>query len=147
MQWKCCCTYWVCYWLHVNNSWYIICRYSPQSVLNFYKTGLFLQAVSDKKLAERGKEYKGRKLPKERLNVMMCCSSTREKRIPLVIGKARKPRCFATLDPTKLPIIWRINQEILDDRRNIQRLGNRCKQRNEKKPRKCDVPLTWLTIK
>lgn len=90
MQWKCCCTYWVCYWLHVNNSWYIICRYSPQSVLNFYKTGLFLQAVSDKKLAERGKEYKGRKLPKERLNVMMCCSSTREKRIPLVIGKAWK---------------------------------------------------------
>lgn len=98
--------------------------------------------MSDKKLAERGKEYKGRKLPKERLNVMMCCSSTREKRIPLVIGKARKPRCFATLDPTKLPIIWRIKQEILDDRRNIQRLGNRCKQRNEKKPRKCDVPLT-----
>lgn len=84
--------------------------------------------MSDKKLAERGKEYKGRKLPKERLNVMMCCSSTREKRIPekripLVIGKARKPRCFATLDPTKLPIIWRIKQEILDDRRNIQRLG------------------------
>ena len=64
----------------------IICRYSPQSVLNFYKTGL----LSDKKLAELGKEYKGRKLPKERLNVMMCCSSTREKRIPLVIGKAWK---------------------------------------------------------
>lgn len=70
----------------------IICGNSHQNVFNCDETGLFFREVSDKTLAERGKEYSGGKLAKERerVTVMMCCSSTIEKLKPLVIGKARK---------------------------------------------------------
>ncbi|XP_062570271.1 tigger transposable element-derived protein 6-like [Saccostrea cucullata] len=67
--------------------------------------------MPDKTFAEKGKECKGGKLAKERVTFMMCCSCTGEKLKPLVIGKARKPRCFGSLDPSNLPVIWRSNKK------------------------------------
>jgi hypothetical protein len=50
--------------------------------------------LPDKTLAPKGEACKGGKLAKERITVMLASSSTGEKLKPLVIRKAKQPRCF-----------------------------------------------------
>jgi hypothetical protein len=54
---------------------------------------------------------RGCKLAKERLTVMFCCSASGEKLKPMLIGKAKKPRCFKNINVTNLPVIWRSNKK------------------------------------
>ncbi|XP_033749246.1 tigger transposable element-derived protein 6-like [Pecten maximus] len=89
----------------------IVAGYHNKDIFNCDETGLFFRALPDKTLAEKRKECKGGKLAKERLTVMMCCSSVGEKLKPLVIGKARKPRCFGNINVDKLPVLWRSNKK------------------------------------
>ena len=72
----------------------IISRKNEIEVFNCDETGLFYQAMPDKTFAEKGDAVKGGKMAKERLTVLFCCSASREKLKPLVIGKAQKPRAF-----------------------------------------------------
>ena len=51
------------------------------------------------------------KKSKERLTVAFCVNSLGEFETPLVIGKAKKPRCFKKIDPQSLSILWRVNKK------------------------------------
>jgi hypothetical protein len=42
---------------------------------------------------------------------MFYCSASGEKLKPMVIGKAKKPRCFKNIDVTNLPVIWQSNKK------------------------------------
>ncbi|CAC5385465.1 unnamed protein product [Mytilus coruscus] len=85
--------------------------YQPEDIFNCYETGLFFRALPDKTLAQKKSACKGGKIAKERLTVMFCCSAMGEKLKPMVIGKARKPRCFKNIDVTNLSVIWRSNKK------------------------------------
>jgi len=67
--------------------------------------------LPDKTLAPKGEACKGGKLAKERITVMLACSSTGEKLKPLVIGKAKQPRCFKNINIYNLPVFWQSNKK------------------------------------
>ncbi|CAC5395781.1 unnamed protein product [Mytilus coruscus] len=80
----------------------IVADYTPENVFNADETGLFFKALPDKTLGQKGEACKGGKLAKERITVMLACSSTGEKLPPSVIGKAKKPRCFKNINVNNL---------------------------------------------
>ncbi|XP_063410388.1 tigger transposable element-derived protein 6-like, partial [Mytilus trossulus] len=89
----------------------IVGDYTPENVFNADETGLFFKALPDKTLGQKGEACKGGKLAKERITVMLACSSTGEKLPPLVIGKAKKPRCFKNINVNNLPVIWQSSKK------------------------------------
>ena len=71
---------------------------------NVDESGCFYRALLDNTLAEKKKECKGGKKAKETITVALFANAAREKELPVVIGKAAKPRCFKGLkDCTKPP--------------------------------------------
>ncbi len=62
-------------------------------VFNCDITGLNFKNFQSTTLALRSEHTSG-KLSKEKLSVLFCCSSRKEKLPLLIIGKAKKPRCF-----------------------------------------------------
>lgn len=69
--------------------------YIPRDVFNADETGLFFNLLPDKTLTVKGENCHGGKLSKQRLTVLLCTNADgSEKLTPLVIGKAKKPRCF-----------------------------------------------------
>ena len=89
----------------------IIGEYCPENVFNADETGLFFRTLPDKTLAQKGEVCKGGKLAKERITVMLACSSTGEKLKPLVIGKSKNPRCFKNINIDNLPVYWQSNKK------------------------------------
>ncbi|XP_033222825.1 tigger transposable element-derived protein 6-like [Belonocnema kinseyi] len=103
-----------------------ILRAWNENCCNIPVSGPMLQSKA-KEIAEKlGKEklldslrrisssgFRSGKLAKERLTVLACCSSTREKLKPLDIGNAEHPRVFKAngVDPKNPPIIWRSNKK------------------------------------
>ena len=69
--------------------------YKPENVYNVDETGLFFKLCPDWSLSLRGEKYTGGKKSKERLTVLEGGSIAGEKLPLLVIGKAKKPRCFS----------------------------------------------------
>ena len=89
-----------------------ICEgYSPDNIFNLDETGLFFRALPSKSLVLKGDSCKGGKKAKDRLTVMLCCSWTGEKLTPLVIGKAKSPRCFKGINVQDLSVTWRWNRK------------------------------------
>jgi hypothetical protein len=77
----------------------IIEGYELSNIFNADETGFFFfKAMPDKTLSEKGIKCKGGKLAKERITIMLTCSAVGEKLPPLIIGKAKKPRCFSKAD-------------------------------------------------
>ena len=87
----------------------LVANYKPEDVFNADKTGLFFRTLPDKTLGVKGEACKGGKLAKERVTVLLACSSTGEKLKPLVIGKVKNPRCFINID--NLPVYWESNKK------------------------------------
>ncbi|XP_039953998.1 tigger transposable element-derived protein 6-like [Bactrocera tryoni] len=85
--------------------------YSPRDVYNADETGLFFRALPNKTLALKNEVCRGGKLSKERLTVLLCANMAGEKEKPLVIGKAARPRAFASIDLKKLPVNWQSNKK------------------------------------
>ena len=54
----------------------------------------------------KGEACKGGKLAKERVTVLLACNAIGEILKPLVIGKAKNPKCFKTINIDNLPIYW-----------------------------------------
>lgn len=67
------------------------------------------KCVSEKQTVPE-KKCIGGKQSSERVTIFLCCSLKGEKEIPLVIGKAAKPRCFENLCLSKLPVLWKSNK-------------------------------------
>ena len=71
---------------------------------NVDESGCFHRALPDKTLAEKKKECKGGKKAKERITVAFLANAAGEKELPVVIGKAAKPRCFKGLKDRTKPL-------------------------------------------
>ncbi|XP_054724897.1 tigger transposable element-derived protein 6-like [Uloborus diversus] len=67
--------------------------------------------LPNKTLCFKGEKCSGGKSSKERLTVLLCCNSEGEFEVPLVIGKAKKPRCFKNINPKTLSVQWYFNRK------------------------------------
>ena len=88
-----------------------ISHFKPEDVFNCDETGLFYRALPDKTLERNRQDVKGGKLCKERLTVLLACSSVGEKLKPLIIGKSAKPRALKGIDTNQLGVSWRSNSK------------------------------------
>ena len=82
----------------------ILDGYSPEDVWNQDETGCFYRALPEKSLAEKKKKCHGGKKAKERLTISFLVNAAGEKEVPVVIGKAAKPRCFKGLNDVAKPL-------------------------------------------
>lgn len=89
----------------------IIKGYSPENIFNADETGLFFRALPNKTWALKNEKCTSGKSSKERLTVLLCASMTGEKVDPLIIGKAKNPRCFKGSHIDKLPVDWYSNKK------------------------------------
>ncbi|XP_054154246.1 tigger transposable element-derived protein 4-like [Oppia nitens] len=68
--------------------------YNIEDIFNFDETGLFYKLLPKKSYLLKGVNKFGKKKFKQRVTLGLCCSSVGEKLKPVIIGTARKPRCF-----------------------------------------------------
>jgi hypothetical protein len=54
----------------------VINEYPPSNQFNADEAGLFYRQMPRKSLIQKGEKCKGRKLSKERLSVLFCCSAS-----------------------------------------------------------------------
>ncbi|UYV67015.1 TIGD4 [Cordylochernes scorpioides] len=88
----------------------IISNYACKDIFNADETGLFWRLLPDKTLHFKGETCTGRKASKERITILLCCNMDgSEKMQPLVIGKAKQPRCFRGIK--HLPVQYEANQK------------------------------------
>ncbi|UYV84496.1 TIGD4 [Cordylochernes scorpioides] len=88
----------------------IISNYACKDIFNADETGLFWRLLPDKKLHFKGETCTGGKASKERITILLCCNMDgSEKMQPLVIGKAKQPRCFRGIK--HLPVQYEANQK------------------------------------
>lgn len=80
----------------------LIIGYEPSDIWNMDETGTFWKALPDKSLSEKGKRCRGGKHAKQRITAAFFVNAAGGKEAPILIGKSKKPRCFA-----KLPDITR----------------------------------------
>lgn len=85
-------------------------NYRPEDIFNADETGLFFKCLPNKTLALKNDDCHGGKNSKERVTVLLCTNMTgTEKLTPLVIGKSKKPRCFANIK--SLPVQYMANKK------------------------------------
>ncbi|UYV84166.1 K02A2.6-like [Cordylochernes scorpioides] len=88
----------------------IISNYACKDIFNTDETGLFWRLLPDKTLHFKGETCTGGKASKERITILLCCNMDgSEKMQPLVIGKAKQPRCFRGIK--HLPVQYEANQK------------------------------------
>ena len=99
------CDKWICdVWPHLRAG------YSDDEIFNADEFGFFYRIPPDRTLAFKNEKCSGGKYSKERLTVLVAANmSGTEKRKLLVIGKARKPRCFAKTRIESLPVDYTSN--------------------------------------
>ncbi|XP_057340566.1 tigger transposable element-derived protein 6-like [Microplitis mediator] len=84
--------------------------YELRDIFNADETGLFFKCLPDKSLIFKNEKCHGGKHSKERLTVLLATNMTgTEKLKPLVIGKAKKPRCFSGCK--SLPVDYEANKK------------------------------------
>lgn len=81
---------------------------SPDQIYNADESGLYWKTIPDKTLAsELELRARGSKVSKERITFMPCANASGTHKLPLlVIGKAQKPRAFAS--GRKLPVHYMV---------------------------------------
>ena len=70
---------------------------SPQKIC-------FYRALPEKILAEKKKQSQGGRKAKQRLTISFLVNAAGDKEVPVVIGKAAKPRCFKGLNDVAKPL-------------------------------------------
>lgn len=84
--------------------------FDPRDIYNADETGLFYKCLPDRSLTLKGEACHGGKNSKERLTILLCSNSDgSDKRVPFVIGKSAKPRCFKNVKT--LPVTYRANSK------------------------------------
>lgn len=74
----------------------IFARYEAADVYNADETALFFRLLPNRTLALKHERCHGGKQCKQRLTVLLCVNMDgSDKRIPLVIGRSGRPRCFS----------------------------------------------------
>ncbi len=75
-----------------------------------------ISGLPNKSLVQKGKDSKGGKFAKERLTVLhMCNQDGSDKRKPMVIGRAKRPRAFKEIPTDQLPVQMGVQQKGMDD--------------------------------
>ena len=80
----------------------------PDLIYNFDETGLFFRQLPTRSLdSAHSKGRKGKKLAKDRLTVGLFVNATgTDKFAPIVIGTAKKPRCFVLWKPSDIGVTY-----------------------------------------
>lgn len=80
--------------------------FKRDQVYNADETGLNYKALPTKTLASYSEKYApGFKMQKQRITAMTCANASGDNRIPLMlIGTAKKPRCFKGINMDALPV-------------------------------------------
>jgi hypothetical protein len=98
----------------ISNDWInkklpeLIKDYEPNDIFNGDEFGLFWRILPNKTYKMKGKKFKSGKKSLERISVFVCANMTgTEKLKPIVIGRAREPRCFR--GKKSLPVIYKNN--------------------------------------
>lgn len=74
----------------------MIKTYDPKNIFNADETALFYKCLPDKTYEFKKEKCHGGKLSKERVTLLLAANMAgTEKLKPLLIGKSKKPRCFA----------------------------------------------------
>ena len=89
----------------------VIAGYALEDVFNCDETGLNYRTLPTKSYVGAGDSRKGIKLQKDRLTVLVACSTTGERLPLLVIGKSANPRCFSGRSKQSLGVTWRHNKK------------------------------------
>lgn len=86
--------------------------YEAKDIFNIDETGLLYRQQPRKTYIQRGDQGKGGKDCKQRLTVCLFTNALGQKEDPIIIGNAKRPRCFGKLDVEKqFKIIWRSNKK------------------------------------
>ncbi|XP_044576156.1 tigger transposable element-derived protein 4-like [Cotesia glomerata] len=84
--------------------------YEPRDIFNADETGLFFKCLPDKTLLFKDEKCHGGKHSKERLTVLLATNMTGTEKLKLlVLGKAKKPRCFSGCK--SLPVDYDANKK------------------------------------
>ena len=87
----------------------VLAMFEPRDIFNADETGIFYRLLPDRSLTFKGETCNGGKRSKERLTVMVCANMDGSEKLPLlVIGKSKKPRCFANVK--SLPTQYEANK-------------------------------------
>ncbi|GBM59511.1 Tigger transposable element-derived protein 4 [Araneus ventricosus] len=78
--------------------------YDDRDIFNADETDLFYRVLPEKTSCLEGEKCSGEKISIERLTLLLCCNMLEDFEIPVVIGKAKKPRCSKNIDVRKLSI-------------------------------------------
>lgn len=89
----------------------LISKHNERDIFNCDETGLFYRALPDKTMTLKGETCAGGKISKERLTVLLCVNMIGEFLPPLIIGKAKKPRCFRGVRTNEIGTDWRYNSK------------------------------------
>lgn len=83
--------------------------YTRDQIYNADETGLNYKALPTKTLASLSEKYApGHKMQKQRVTVMVCANASGSHRMPLLmLGTAKKPRCFKGMNMNALPVTYR----------------------------------------
>ena len=85
--------------------------YTPANIFNMDKTLFFCRTMPDKMLAQKGYQCEGGKVAKDRLTLVVACSSVGEKLQPLVSGKSKTPWCFRNVDIAAIGCMYQNSQK------------------------------------
>lgn len=114
----------------------ITSSYPLENIFNCDETGLFFRALPDRNLEQSQHMVKDGELSKQRLTILLCCSSTGEKLKPLVIGRTDLSQVCKDLHTNQLPVHWRCNQKVwMETQYFIEWLQNLNKQMQMQKRR------------
>jgi hypothetical protein len=70
-------------------------KYSPKDIFSADEFGLFYNMLPDKTYTFKEASFKGIKVNKERITVLVCTNLDGTEKLPLlVIGKSKQPQCF-----------------------------------------------------
>jgi hypothetical protein len=75
------------------------------------ETGFFFRALLDSTLSHVKQSCKGEKQGKDRITVVLTCSTLGKKLSPWIIGKSKNPRAFCGQDINKLKVKYTNNMK------------------------------------
>lgn len=90
----------------------VIEQYSPNDIYNIDETGLFYKQTPNKSYVPCNDSSKGGINSKVRLTVALFANWAGQKENPIIIGNAKRPRCFGRVDIEKShKVMWRFNKK------------------------------------
>lgn len=110
-------------------------EYSLKDVYNADEFGLFFNLLPDRTMCLEGEDPHGNKQSKARLTVLLGCNADgTDKLTPLVIGKSKKPRCFANIRTLPCDYADQVNAWMTTDEctRWLNKLNNKMRIQKRK---------------